>query len=194
MKPSQSALPKAQRVDHSLCGLRILIFKSVHCGTGCGKHANPAQSGPRPPLSLPSSRWLLTILHHPLHHVLHPNRRLTGVLLLRPSQLPRFALVSATLIGWYKPLLRPLTLRSMKPRGLELMSWCLSPWCLIGCLMPRSLMLSCRCNAILSLSRHFFLGFGLLCFQEGALRLYMPTETAVMANRRSSDGMRLLSA
>jgi len=60
--------------------------------------------------------------------------------------------------------------------------------------MPRSLMLSYRYSAILSLSRHFLLGFGLLCFQEGALRLYMPTETAVMANRRSSDGMRLLSA
>jgi hypothetical protein len=55
-------------------------------------------------------------------------------------------------------------------------------------------MLNCRYSAILSLSRHFFLGFGLLCFQEGALRPYMPTETAVMANRRSSDGMRLLSA
>jgi hypothetical protein len=50
MNPSRSALPKAQRVDHSLCGLRILIFKSVHCGAGCGKHANPAQSGLRPPL------------------------------------------------------------------------------------------------------------------------------------------------
>jgi hypothetical protein len=60
--------------------------------------------------------------------------------------------------------------------------------------MPRSLMLSCRYSAILSLSRHFFLGFSLLCFQEGALRPYMPTETTVMANRRSSDGMRLLSA
>jgi hypothetical protein len=55
--------------------------------------------------SLPSSGWLLIRLH--------PNRRLTGVLLLRPSQLPGFALVSATLIGWYKPLLRPLTQRSM---------------------------------------------------------------------------------
>jgi hypothetical protein len=54
-------------------------------------------------------------------------------------------------------------------------------------------MLNCRYNAILSLSRHFFLDFGLLCFQEGALKPYMPTETAVMANRRSSDGMRLLS-
>jgi hypothetical protein len=111
-------------------------------------------------------------------------------LLLRPSQMPGFALVSAALIGRYKPLLRPLMLKSMRPRGLELMSWCLSPWCL----MPRSLMLNCRYSAILSLSRHFFLGFGLLCFQEGALRPYMPTETAVMKNRRSSDGMRLLSA
>jgi hypothetical protein len=140
--------------------------------------------------SLPSSGWWLTRLHHPLHHVLHPNRRLIDVLLLRPSQMPGFPLVSATLIGWYKPLLRPLMLRSMRPRGLEPMSWCLSPWCL----MPRSLMLNCRYSAILSLSRHFFLGFGLLCFQEGALRPYMPTETAVMANRRSSEGMRLLSA
>jgi hypothetical protein len=114
---------------------------------------------------------------------------------LRPSKLLGFALVSATVIGWYKPLLGPLALRSMKPKGLELMSWCLSPWCLIGCLMPRSLMLSCcRYSAILSLSRHFFLGFSLLCFQEGALRPYMSTESTMMAHRRSSDGMRLLSA
>jgi hypothetical protein len=27
-----------------------LIFKPVHCGAGCGKHANPVQSGPRSPL------------------------------------------------------------------------------------------------------------------------------------------------
>jgi hypothetical protein len=47
-------------------------------------------------------------------------------------------------------------------------------------------MLSRRSSAIMSLSGHFFLGFGLLSFQEGALRLNMPTETAVMANRRSS--------
>jgi len=46
----------------------------------------------------------------------------------------------------------------------------------------------------MSLSGRFFLGFGLLSFQEGALRPNMPTETAVMANIRSSDGMRLLSA
>jgi hypothetical protein len=46
----------------------------------------------------------------------------------------------------------------------------------------------------MSLSGRFFLGFGLLSFQEGALRSNMPTETAVMANRRSSDGMRLLNA
>jgi hypothetical protein len=51
MNLSRYALPKAQQVDHSLCGLRILIFKSVHCGAGCGKHANPAQSDPRPPLN-----------------------------------------------------------------------------------------------------------------------------------------------
>jgi len=55
-------------------------------------------------------------------------------------------------------------------------------------------MLSHRSCAIMSLSGCFFLGFGLLSFQEGALRRNMPTETAVMANRRSSDGMRLLSA
>jgi hypothetical protein len=45
----------------------------------------------------------------------------------------------------------------------------------------------------MSLFGRFFLGFGLLSFQEGALRPNMPTETAVMANRRSFDGMRLLS-
>jgi hypothetical protein len=57
MNPSRSALPKAQRVDHLLCGLRILIFKPVHCGAGCEKHANPAQSGPRPPLMM----WYITL-------------------------------------------------------------------------------------------------------------------------------------
>jgi hypothetical protein len=46
MNPSQSALPEAQRVDHSLCGLRISIFKFVHCGASCGKHANPARARP----------------------------------------------------------------------------------------------------------------------------------------------------
>jgi len=60
--------------------------------------------------------------------------------------------------------------------------------------MPRSLMLSRRSSTIMSLFGRFFLGFGLLCVQEGALRPNMPTKTAVMANRRSSDGMRLLSA
>jgi len=55
-------------------------------------------------------------------------------------------------------------------------------------------MLSRRSSAIMSLSWRFFLGFGLLSFQDGALRPNMPTETAVMANRKSSDGMRLLSA
>jgi hypothetical protein len=47
--------------------------------------------------SLPSSGWLLARLHHPLHHVLHLDRRLTGLLLffhlLRPSKLLGFALV-----------------------------------------------------------------------------------------------------
>jgi hypothetical protein len=60
--------------------------------------------------------------------------------------------------------------------------------------MPMSLMLSHRSSAIMSLFGRFFLGFGLLSFQEGALRPNMPTETAVMVNMRSSDGMRLLSA
>jgi hypothetical protein len=48
----------------------------------------------------------------------------------------------------------------------------------------------------MSLFGHFFLGLGLglLCFQKGALRTNMPTETAVVAYRRSSDEMRLLSA
>jgi hypothetical protein len=55
-------------------------------------------------------------------------------------------------------------------------------------------MLSHRSSAIVSLSGRFFLGFGLLSIQEGALRSNMPTETAVMANMRSSDGMRLLGA
>jgi hypothetical protein len=85
-------------------------------------------------------------------------------------------------------------LRSMRPRGLILMPWCLSPWCLVRHLMPWSLMLDYRSSAIMSLSRHFFLGFSLLCFHEGALRANMPTETVVMANGRSFDGMRLLNA
>jgi hypothetical protein len=147
---------------------------------------------------MPSIGWLLAGLHHPLHHVLHPDGRLVGVLLffllLRPSKVLGFALVSATVIGWYKPLLRPLMLRSMRPRGLILMPWCLSPWCLVRRLMPWSLMLDYRSSAIMSLSGHVFLGFGLLCFQEGALRANMPTETAVMVNGRSFDGMRLLNA
>jgi hypothetical protein len=54
MNPSRSALLKAQQVDHSLCRLRILIFKPVHCGASCEKHANPTQSGPRPPLLINS--------------------------------------------------------------------------------------------------------------------------------------------
>jgi hypothetical protein len=109
--------------------------------------------------------------------------------LTRPSKLLEFDLVGATVIGWYKPMLR-----SMRPRGLILMPWCLSPWCLVRRLMPWSLMLDYRSSAIMSLSGHFFLGFGLLYFQEGALRANIPTEPAVMANGRSSDGMRLLSA
>jgi hypothetical protein len=106
------------------------------------------------------------------------------LLFLRPSKLLGFVLVGALVIGWYKPLLRPL----MRPRDLIL-----NPWCLVRCLMPWSLMLRCRSSAIMNLSGHFFLDSGLLCFQEGALRPNMPTETAMMVNRRSSDGMRLLS-
>jgi hypothetical protein len=60
--------------------------------------------------------------------------------------------------------------------------------------MPRSLMLSRTSSAIMSLFGPFILGFCLLSFQEGALRPNMPTKTAMMANRRSSNGMRLLSA
>jgi len=117
---------------------------------------------------------------------LHPDGRLTVVLLfLRPSKLLGFVLVGTLVIGWYKPLLRPL----MRPRGLIL-----NRWCLVRCLMPWSLMLSYRSSVIMNLFGHFFLDSGLLCFQEGALRPNMPTETAVMANRRSSNGMRLLSA
>jgi len=122
---------------------------------------------------------------------LHPGRRLTGVLLfvhlLRPPKLLGFALVSASVIGWYKPLLRPLMLRSIRPRGLIPIPWCLMLW---------SPMLSHRSSAIMSLSGYllFGFGFGFLCFQERSLRANMPTETAMMANRRSSDGMRLLSA
>jgi hypothetical protein len=55
-------------------------------------------------------------------------------------------------------------------------------------------MLGQRSSAMISLSGHFFLGLCLLCFKERALGLDMPTQTAVMAYRRSSDGMRLLSA
>jgi hypothetical protein len=40
-------------------------------------------------------------------------------------------------------------------------------------------MLSRRSSAIMSLSGSFFLGFGHLSFQEGALRPNMPTKTAV---------------
>jgi hypothetical protein len=47
---------------------------------------------------------------------------------------------------------------------------------------------------MISLSRHFFLGLRLLCFKEGVLGSDIPTQTALMAYRRSSDGMRLLSA
>jgi hypothetical protein len=102
---------------------------------------------------------------------------LTFFHLLRPSNLPGFVLEVATVIVWYKSLLRPLMLRclnprSMRPRGLILMPWCLSPWCLVR--MPWSLMLDYRSSAI-NLLGHFFLGLGFLCLQEGAPRTNMPT-------------------
>jgi hypothetical protein len=55
--------------------------------------------------------------------------------LLRPSKLLGFVLGVATVIGWYKSLLRPLMLRC-------LVSWCMRPrslisWFLIiGSLIP----------------------------------------------------------
>jgi hypothetical protein len=76
----------------------------------------------------------------------------------------------------------------------NLMPWCLPPRSLVRCLIPWSLMLGQRSCAIISLSGHFFLGLRLLCFKEGALGLDMPTQTAVVAYRSSSNGMRLLSA
>jgi hypothetical protein len=55
-------------------------------------------------------------------------------------------------------------------------------------------MLGQRSIAMISLSGHFFLGLRLLCFKKGALGSDMPTQTAVTAYKRSSDGMSLLSA
>jgi hypothetical protein len=57
----------------------------------------------------------------------------------------------------------------------DLIPWCLPPWSMVRCLIPRSLMLGLRSNAMISLSGHFFLGLGFLCFQKGALRTNMPT-------------------
>jgi hypothetical protein len=94
--------------------------------------------------------------------------------LLRPSKLLGFVLGVATVIGWYKLLLRPLM-----PRCL--VSWCMRPmslisWCLIiGSLIPWSLKLGRRSSAMISLSGHFFLGLGFLSLQEVALRTNMPT-------------------
>jgi len=117
-------------------------------------------------------------LHHPLHHALHPDRWLTVVLLffhlLRPSKLLGFVLGVATVIGWYKSLLRPLMLRCLVSRCLRprsLISWCL----MIRSLIPWSMKLGRRSSAMISLLGHFFLGLGFLCFQEGALRTNMPT-------------------
>jgi hypothetical protein len=52
-------------------------------------------------------------------------------------------------------------------------------------------MLGQRSSAMISLSGHFFLVLRLLCFKEGALGSDMPTQTAVMAYRRSSDEISL---
>jgi hypothetical protein len=87
---------------------------------------------------------------------------LIGFHLLWPSKV----------LGRCKSLLRPLMLRCLDPRSMRprclmltsLMPWCLSPWCLIRYLMPWSLILGLRSSAMMSLSGHFFLGFGLLCF------------------------------
>lgn len=92
-----------------------------------------------------------------------------------------FDLGFATVIGKKKSLLRSLILRC-------LVSWCL----MIRILIPWSLILGQRSSAMISLSGHFFLGLGLLYFKEGALGSDMPTQTTVMAYRRSSDGKRLL--
>jgi hypothetical protein len=94
--------------------------------------------------------------------------------LLRPSKLLGFVLGGATVIGWYKSLLRPLMLRC-------LVSWCMRPriliswYLMIRSLIPWSLKLGRRSNAMISLSRHFFLGLGFLSLQEGVLRTNMPT-------------------
>jgi hypothetical protein len=91
---------------------------------------------------------------------------------LRPSKLLGFVLGVATKIGWYKSLLRPL-----RPLMLRcLVSWCMRPRSLIiGSLISWSLELGRRSSAMISLSGHFFLGFGFLSLQEGALRTNMPT-------------------
>jgi len=115
--------------------------------------------------SLPSCRWLLVGLHHPLHHTLHPDRWLTEVLLffhlLRPPKLLGFVLGVATVIGRYKSLLRPLMLGclvswSMRPRSL--IAWCLMVWGLIPWSLDR------RSNDMISLSEHFFLGLSFMSF------------------------------
>jgi len=117
--------------------------------------------------SLPSCGWLLARLYHPLHHALYPDRWFIVILLffhlLRPSKLLGFVLGGATVIGWYKSLLRPLMLRC-------LVSWCMGPkslisWCLmVRSLIPWSLKLGRRSSTMISLSRYFFLGLGFLCF------------------------------
>jgi hypothetical protein len=94
--------------------------------------------------------------------------------LLRPSKLLGFVLGVTTVINWYKSLLRPLMLRCMVSRCIRprsLISRCL----MIRSLIPWSLILDLRSGAMISLSRHFFLGLGFLCFQEGVLRTNMPT-------------------
>jgi hypothetical protein len=100
--------------------------------------------------------------------------QLSVIHLLGPSKMLEFVCGVATVIGWYKPLLRPLVLRC-------LVSWCMRPrslisWCLIiGSLIPWSMKLGLRSSAIIYLSGHFFPGLGFLSLEKGALRTYMPT-------------------
>jgi hypothetical protein len=76
-------------------------------------------------------------------------------------------------IGWYKPLLRPLVPRCM-------VSWCMRPKILISrcliirSLIPWSLKLGRRSSAIICLS-DFFPDLGFLSLEKGALRTYMLT-------------------
>jgi hypothetical protein len=51
---------------------------------------------------------------------LHPDKRLTGVLLLRPSQMLGFALVSASVIGWLvQTAAEPTDAKEHETKGLD---------------------------------------------------------------------------